>query len=69
MNVLNWNVRIKPMTEHLLHLLSIHISSSFLIYFEGENVLNVLSSLLVKLTKGRTKTHHKIIIYAIFLVE
>jgi hypothetical protein len=32
-------------------------------------MLNVLSSLLVKLTKGRTKTHHKIIIHAIFLVE
>jgi hypothetical protein len=32
-------------------------------------MLNVLSSLLVKLTKDRTKTHHKIIIHAIFLVE
>jgi hypothetical protein len=61
MNVLNWNVRIKPMTEHLLHLLSIPISSSFFIYFEGENMLNVLSSLLVKLTKVEPKPITKLL--------
>jgi hypothetical protein len=68
-NVLNWNVWIKPMTNHLSRLLSMPISFSCFIYFEGERMLNVLGSLLVKLTKGRTKTHHKIIIHAIFLVE
>jgi len=57
------------MTEHLPRLLSMPISSSFLIYFEGESVLNVLGSLLVKRTKGRTKTHHKIIIHAILSVQ
>ncbi len=62
-------VNFKPMTEHLPHLLSMPILFSFFIYFEGESMLNVLGSLLVKLTKGRTKTHHKIIIHAIFLVE
>jgi len=36
------------------------ISSSFFIYFEGKNILNVLGNLLVKLTKDRIKTHHKI---------
>jgi hypothetical protein len=45
------------------------ISFSFFIYFEGKSILNVLGSLLVKLTKGRTKTHDKIIIDATFLVE
>jgi hypothetical protein len=69
-NVLNWNVWIRPiMTKHLLCLLSMPISSPFFSYFEGESMLNVLGSLLVKLTKGRTKTHHKIIIHAIFLIE
>jgi hypothetical protein len=58
------------MTKHLPHLLSMPILFSFLkIYFEGESMLNVLGSLLVKLTKGRTKAHHNIIIHAIFLVE
>jgi hypothetical protein len=57
------------MPEHLPHLLSMPISFSFLIYFEGESMLNVLGSLLVKLTKGISKTHHKIIIHAILLVE
>jgi hypothetical protein len=57
------------MTEHLPHLLSMPISSSFLIYFEGESMLNIFGSLLVKLTNGRIKTHHKIITHAIFLVE
>jgi hypothetical protein len=57
------------MIEHLPFLLSMSISFSFLIYFEGESMLNVLGSLFVKLIKGRTKTHHKIIIYAIFLAE
>jgi len=60
---------IRPMTEHLFRLLSMPISSSWFIYFEGESMLNVLGSLLVKLTKGITKTHHKIIIHVIFLVE
>jgi hypothetical protein len=69
MNVLNWNVLIRPMTEHLLCLFSMPTTSSFFIYFEGESMLNVLGSLLVKLTKGRTKTHHKITIHAIFLIE
>jgi hypothetical protein len=57
------------MTKHLPHLLSMPISFSFFIYFEGESMLNVLGNLLVKLTKGITKTHHKIIIHATFLVE
>jgi hypothetical protein len=57
------------MIEHLFRLLSMPISSSWFIYFEGESMLNVLGSLLVKLTKGITKTHHKIIIHVIFLVE
>jgi hypothetical protein len=57
------------MTKHLPHLLSMLTSFSFLIYFESESMLNVLNSLLVKLTKIKTKTHHKIIIHAIFLIE
>jgi hypothetical protein len=57
------------MIEHLPHLLSMPISSSFFNLFEGESMLNIFDSLLVKLTKGRIKTHHKIIIHAIFLVE
>jgi hypothetical protein len=57
------------MTKHLPCLLSMPISSSFLIDFEGKRILNVLGSLLVKLTKGKTKTHHKIIIHATFLIE
>jgi hypothetical protein len=69
MNVLNWNVWIRPMIEHLFHLLSMPIYFSCFIYFEGESMLNVLGSLLINLTKGRTKTHHKIIIHAFFLVE
>jgi len=57
------------MIEHLSHLLSMPVYFSCFIYFEGENMLNVLGSLLIKLTKGRIKTHHKIIIHAFFLVE
>jgi hypothetical protein len=57
------------MSKHLPRLFSMFISTSFFIYFEGESMLNVLGSLLVKLIKGITKTHHKIIIHAIFLVE
>jgi hypothetical protein len=57
------------MTKHLPRLLPMPISSSFFSYFEGENMLNVLGNLLVKLTKSRTKTHRKIIIHAIFLVK
>jgi len=57
------------MTKHLPRLLPMPISSSFFSYFEGQSMLNVLGNLLVKLTKGRTKTHHKIIIHVIFLVE
>jgi hypothetical protein len=62
-NVLNWNVWIRHMTKHLPRLLSMPISSHFLIYLEDESMLNVLDILLVKLTKGRTKTHHKIIVH------
>jgi hypothetical protein len=58
------------MTEHLLCRLSMPIAFSLLkIYFDVESMLNVLDSLLVKLTKGKTKTHHKITIHVIFLVE
>jgi hypothetical protein len=39
------------------------------IYFDVESLLNVLGSLLVKITKGKTKTHQKITIHVIFLVE
>jgi hypothetical protein len=51
------------MIEHLPCLLLMPIASPFFIYFEGESMLNVLGSLLVKLTKNRTKTHHKITIH------
>jgi hypothetical protein len=43
--------------------------SLFKIYFDVESMLNVLGSLLVKVTKGKTKTHHKITMDLIFLVE
>jgi hypothetical protein len=57
------------MTKHLPRLLSMPISFSFFIYFEGKSILNVLGSLRVKLAKGRTKIHDKIIMDATFLVE
>jgi hypothetical protein len=57
------------MTKHLPHLLSMPISSSFFIYLEGENMLDTFGSLFFKLTKGRTKAHHTVIIHVIVLVE